>query len=174
MKNRVLFRILPVSLAILGVVACDVPSALTSEEAAPSAPRSEVKSAEHDMLKAVRQATARYNSMVQAARAGYAGDDQCVEHPDLGGMGYHWVNFGFVDDQFDPLRPEALLYAQVSGGNVRLVGVEYVVVDVEQDAPVFGDQAFDVGGAPLPFAHWTLHVWLYEDNPSGIFADHLY
>ena len=89
---------------------------------------------------------------------------------DVGGMGYHWVNGSLVDPTYDPLNPEALLYATGAGGKLRLVGVEYLVLNVGQPIPMFGDEPFDVGGAPLPVPHWTQHVWLYEDNPLGIFA----
>lgn len=36
--------------------------------------------------------------------------------------------------------------------------------------PPSGGQAFDVGGAPFPVLHRSLHVWLWKDNPSGLFA----
>jgi hypothetical protein len=48
--------------------------------------------------------------------------------------------------------------------------VEYIVINVGQPAPTFGGQAFDVGGTPVPVPHWSLHVWLWKDNPSGQFA----
>ncbi len=127
-----------------------------------------------DLLKSVRQATARFNSTTQAVRNGYAADDHCVAHPELGAMGYHWVNGPLIDPAFDPLQPEVLLYAPGDGGNLRLVGVEYIVIDVGQPHPHFGDHPFDVGGVPplmeAGVAHWSLHVWVHEDNPSGPFA----
>lgn len=85
-------------------------------------------------------------------------------------MGFHWVNFGLVDPAFEPTRPEAVLYDPDANGNLKLVAVEYIVVDVGQPAPTFGGQAFLGGGAPLPVPHWTLHVWIHRDNPSGMFA----
>ncbi len=124
-----------------------------------------------DLMKSVRQATARFNSTNQAVRAGYAADAHCVAHPELGAMGHHWVNGPLIDPYFDPLQPEALLYAPGDGGNLRLVGVEYIVIDVGQPHPHFGDHPFDVGGVP-PLGdtpHWSLHVWVHEENPSGPF-----
>jgi hypothetical protein len=86
-------------------------------------------------------------------------------------MGQHWVNPSLVNDVFDPLKPEAILYAPGPGGNLRLVAVEYVVAKVpNQPWPKFGEQLFDEGGTPLPFDHYSLHVWLYKHNPSGLFA----
>jgi len=122
------------------------------------------------LLQSVKQATARYNSTVQAVRAGYQPDDHCVAHPVLGGMGYHWANPTLVDSVFDPLKPEVILYASGPSGNPELVAVEYIVIDVGQPHPHFGDHPFDVGGTPIPVPHYSLHVWLYKDNPNGIFT----
>lgn len=125
--------------------------------------------AQSDLLKSVRQATAKFHSTNQAVMAGYLADDHCVSVPGLGGMGYHWVNPSLVDPVFDPLKPEVVLYATGPGGQLRLVALEYIVINVGQPAPTFDGQAFDVGGTPVPAPHWSLHVWLYEHNPSGMF-----
>jgi hypothetical protein len=130
----------------------------------------QAKSSKPGLLQAVRSATSRFHSTTQAIKAGYEPDDHCVSVPGLGGMGYHWVNPLLVDPVFDPLKPEAVLYATGPGGNLRIVALEYIVIDLGQAAPMFGDQPFDVGGTPVPVAHWSLHVWLYEDNPSGMFT----
>ena len=122
-----------------------------------------------ELLKAVRTATARFNSTTQAIHAGYEADDHCVSVPGLGGMGYHWVNGSFVDPVFDALKPEAVLYETGPGGNLRLVAVEYIVINIGQGRPMFGDHPFDIGGTPVPVPHWSLHVWLHKENPSGIF-----
>ena len=127
------------------------------------------KSADASLLKSVRHATSRFHSTTQAIKAGHIPDEHCVSVPGLGGMGFHWVNPSLVDPVFDPLKPEAILYAPGPGGNLRLVALEYIVLNTGQAAPMFGSQPFDVGGTPVPAPHWSLHVWLYEDNPSGMF-----
>jgi len=128
------------------------------------------KMTETDLLKAVRTATARFHSTTQAEKAGYIADENCVSVPGLGGMGYHWLNPSLVDETFDPLQPEAVLYATGPGGNLRLVAVEYIVLNRGKDRPMFGDQPLDIRGTPLPIGeHWSLHVWLYEHNPAGMF-----
>jgi hypothetical protein len=124
---------------------------------------------ESNLLQSVRGATSRFHSFTQAIMAGYEEDDHCVSVPGLGGMGYHWANPLLVDPFFDPLKPEVVLYARGPGGNLRLVALEYIVINVGQPRPLFGDQPFDVGGTPVPVPHWSLHVWLYENNPSGMF-----
>ena len=122
----------------------------------------------------VKQVTSRFNSTVQATKAGYVEASPCVAVPGLGGMGHHYVNFGYVDPVFNPLEPEALLYEPAKNGQHRLIGVEYVVIDVGQPAPTFDGHPFDVGGEPGLTAagvdHWTLHAWVHEANPSGLHA----
>ncbi|MEZ4587141.1 MAG: hypothetical protein R2909_12130 [Gemmatimonadales bacterium] len=122
------------------------------------------------LAREVRQATARFSSTTQASRAGYAVASECVASP-AGGMGFHWLKTELVDPVFDPLRPEAVLYEpRGKRGELTLVAVEYIVVDVGQPRPTFAGQPFDVGGTPLPVPHWSLHVWLFRENPSGMFA----
>jgi len=125
---------------------------------------------ESDLLKSVRQATSRFHSTNQAIMAGYIPDEHCVAAPGLGGMGYHWANPSLVDPVHDPLKPEVVLYATGPGGQLRLVALEYVVINVGQPRPTFDGHPFDVGGTPVPVPHWSLHVWLYENNPSGLHA----
>ena len=128
------------------------------------------KKLESDLLKSVRNATSIYHSTAEALYAGYVPDNHCVSVPGLGGMGYHWANPPRIDPAFDPMKPEVVLYATGPGGNLRLVAVEYIVLNIGQAAPMFGNQPFDVGGTPVPVPHWSLHVWLYENNPNGRFT----
>lgn len=123
-----------------------------------------------DLAGEVRQATARFHSTVQATEAGYVVGSPCVAAPGLGGMGFHWVNNSLVDPSFDPFAPEAVLYEPGPTGKLRLVAVEYIVIDVGQPAPTFGGRVFDVGGTPVPVPHWSLHVWVHKDNPAGLFT----
>lgn len=122
-----------------------------------------------DLLKQVRQATARFHSVEQAIAAGYVPTDHCVASSE-GGMGMHWINPGLRDPFFEPLRPEVLLYEPRPNGQPKLVGVEYVVLDVDQPHPAFDGRLFDIGGTPFPLPHWSLHVWLYRHNPNGMFT----
>jgi hypothetical protein len=163
----------PLLLAALTAGCAEVPTAAVPDPE-PSASRAaaEPGSPVEDWLKAVKQVTARYHSTTQAIKAGYVPDTHCVESP-FGGMGYHWGNPTLRDAEFDPLQPEVVLYAPSPSG-LKLVAVEYVVLDVGQPRPHFADHPFDIGGVmPLTLAgiaHWSLHVWLYEDNPNGVFT----
>lgn len=159
--SRVLF--LPTMLLLL-TTACQKEVANDGADRSSVSTMSRAK-AETELLKALRNATAKFNSTTQAQKAGYLPDDHCVPN-----MGYHWANFDLVDPVFDPLKPEVMLYATGPGGNLRLVAVEYVVIDVGQDRPSFDGHLFDIGGTPVPAPHWSLHVWLYEPNPTGMFT----
>lgn len=127
-----------------------------------------------EVIRAVKAASARFHSKKQAEKAGYAMDPHCVYVPGVGGMGHHFVNQGNIDPEFNPLMPEALMYEPDKNGNMKLIGVEYIVIDVGQDRPHFGDHPFDIEGAPPLEAqnipHWSLHVWLWKDNPAGMFT----
>ncbi len=126
-----------------------------------------------ELIIEVKRATARFHSTQQATRAGYinANVGHCVDsgNPAIGAMGYHWVNEDLVDPFFEIDKPEALLYELDANGNYKLTGIEYIVIDIGQPHPHFGDYPFDVGGTPIPVDHYSLHVWLYKDNPNGLF-----
>jgi hypothetical protein len=190
MTSRILFRrALPVAVLAFGLTACEEGTVAPEmadvaiahdhsghlHASAVGRPDGVPVRAHGDLFRAVRQETSRFNSTALAQRAGYAPPPpgQCVSHPELGAMGYHWVNGSLVDPVFDPMRPEALLYAPGQGGNLRLVGVEYIVIDVGQPHPHFGHHPFDVGGVPPLTAagvpHYSLHVWVHETNPDGDF-----
>jgi len=167
---------LPVAAALLAFAGCDTTPVLPANaDALESRGASAAAMQGHgDLLKYVRQETSRFNSTQQAVRAGYASDPHCVAHPELGAMGHHWANGALIDPVFEPARPEALLYAPGPGGNLRLVGVEYIVINVGQPHPDFDGHPFDVGGVPPLMAaevpHWSLHVWVHESNPNGLFT----
>lgn len=126
---------------------------------------------EAGLIRAVIQATARYHSTKQAEMDGYQVVSHCVVSAEgAGAMGYHWANQSLFDPVFNPLQPEALLYEPDEKGNLKLVAIEYVVINIGQPRPHFGDHPFDIGGAPLPVPHWSLHVWLWKNNPAGLFT----
>ena len=131
-------------------------------------------------LQAAKVATAKYHSSTQALRDGYSGEHEpCVSSP-AGAMGFHYVNGPLVGDPAVAAdRPEVLLYLPDADGKLKLVGVEYLVIDQDQDLATDADrpslfgQAFDgpmEGHAPGMPIHYDLHVWLWADNPTGMFA----
>ena len=125
-------------------------------------------------LKAVRVATARFHSPEQALRAGYHATPQCVASP-FGGMGVHYENPALMaDPALDAARPEILLYARGADGELELVAVEYFRdASAGAMAPALFGHTFDgpmPGHHPGMGTHYDLHVWVWQDNPSGTFA----
>lgn len=129
-------------------------------------------------LQQVRAALAKYHSVELAERAGYIPTSPCEQSP-AGAMGIHYLNPALLAPGIDPLQPEVLLYLPDRNGNLKLVGVEYFSVAADQtmqddsDRPSVFGQPFHgpmLGHAPGMPVHYDLHVWLYEANPSGVFA----
>jgi hypothetical protein len=132
-----------------------------------------------NLVEMVRQSTAQFRDVAAAEEAGYGLFHGCVSSPTGGAMGVHYANGDLVGDgTLDATTPEAMIYEQ-SYGQLRLVGVEYVVIaeawDAANDAPpVLMGQLFNYVSAPnrygLP-AFYELHVWAWKFNPTGAFAD---
>lgn len=179
-------------LAVAGLastLAACAPDAMTAgnEPSAPSLARAAAASAATGQsdLAAVRAATARYHRVDAALADGYVSTNECAASPS-GAMGIHYVNPALMgppapggDATLDPLRPEVLLYEPQKNGRLQLVGVEYLVWRAAwaaahpRTAPsLFGQpfvQSFGPGAHGLP-DHYELHVWIWQHNPSGMFA----
>src|SRR4029078_9220216 len=83
------------------------------------------------------------------------------------------------DGAIDPLTPEALVYEPMPGGQLRLVGVEYVVFKADWDKnhssppQLFNHTFFTIPAGNrygLP-DFYELHAWIWRPNPSGIFQN---
>jgi hypothetical protein len=143
-------------------------------------------------LDAARAATARFNSMNQASKAGYGllpeglPLHECIMSLDgSAGMGFHYINGNLLDATLDPLNPEALIYAPDDNGQLRLVAVEYVSFQADWEAAngpaVLGTNwpsllGEDMTLVPAPNryeipAFFELHAWIWEENPVGTFED---
>ena len=138
-------------------------------------------------LQRAREALDKYRDPVVAVHDGYWSTVGCVTYPKpggtgevpykSGGMGVHFVNFGLLGKALDPLKPQILVYEPV-GEKLQLVAAEWFVpISPEvKDRPRLFGQPFDgpmEGHHPLqPKAlnHYDLHVWLWKDNPYGMFA----
>ena len=134
---------------------------------------------EGTLVEKVRQATQEFKDIETAEAAGYGLFHGCVSGPQAGAMGVHFVNGDLVGDGvLDPMRPEALLY-EFKNGEMQLTGVEYVVIAEAWHAnneapPVLMGQLFNFVGSPNRYgipAFYELHVWAWNNNPLGTFAD---
>lgn len=127
-------------------------------------------------LATVRDALAKYQDPRVAIRDGYLSTLGCVEYP-VGGMGVHFLNPALIGPSVDPMRPQILVYEPGPRGTLRLVAAEWFVplaTGVAGRPTLFG-RPFDgpmAGHEPLmPAAlhHYDLHVWLWKENPAGMF-----
>jgi hypothetical protein len=154
-------------------VAATATGALLAGAALTSTGAAQASSYDND-LKAVRVATARFHSPAQALRAGYLPSPECVSSP-MGGMGFHYENPALMaDPAVDAARPEVLLYAPGEDGDLVLVGVEYFhsAAGISEAPQLFG-RVFEgpmPGHHPGMGVHYDLHVWVWQANPSGTFA----
>lgn len=124
--------------------------------------------------------TRQFRDVRRAVEDGYLSTDQCVP-----GMGFHYTKPALAaDTNIDPTLPETLVYTKASDGTLRLAALEYFRADADQnlgtdaDRPTLFGFPFDgpmaghdvpSGEPPMPI-HYDLHVWLYQDNPSGELA----
>lgn len=133
-----------------------------------------------DTVAAVRRATARYHDPAVAIADGFVATDECAAHPELGGMGLHYVNPARIaDPAIIATQPEVLLYEPTADGGVRLVGVEYLAFDPDQDLATDDGRPSVLGrdfDGPMPGhepgmpIHFDLHAWIWKHNPAGQFA----
>ena len=119
----------------------------------------------------VRNATARFHDIAVARTAGYTAQypPGCAQSAE-GAQAFHYLNPALVDATVELLRPELLMYEPQPGGSLQLIGVDYVVpFDAwKSDSPP------TLLGVPFmrnePLGVWSLHIWAWRPNPSGMFA----
>jgi hypothetical protein len=162
------------------LLACVLPAAAHGPEA-------DLSAATLAQIADARRATAPFHDLAAAIAAGYgpspfadAAGITCIDKPGEGAMGIHYVNGGLLTVHISPLAPQALIYEPIPGGTLRLVGAEYIVFKSAWDGafpgktPMLFDQPFHLVpegnryGLP-PF--YALHLWLWQPNRSGMFAD---
>ena len=125
-------------------------------------------------LERVRTVTRVYRDTAVARAAGYPimTSPPCLSDSTAGAMGHHYVNRALVDNRVELDHPEILLYAPVKGGGLKLVAVEYIIPYRLMPRDTVPPQIF---GRPMlqndPLKLWNLHVWAFEENPSGLFAE---
>lgn len=163
------------AVALAVVAAAIAPLAATALAAPYSTPSSSIKTA--------RQATDKYHSAAVAKKAGHTRlkDEKgiaCIDQPGEGAMGIHYVKSSLVGDPaIDLRRPEALVYEPTRGGKLRLVALEWVVLQADWDAihsspPRLFGQEFMLIASPNRFglpAFYALHAWVWKANHHGMF-----
>ncbi|MEK9518609.1 hypothetical protein MIU24_04190 [Streptomyces venezuelae] len=126
------------------------------------------------------RATAPYQQHETGVRAGYKPDQYCVldRANGTGALGYPHFNHAH-DNSTDPAKPTALFYEDDGKGGRRLVAVQWMVYDRDQNLKTDDDRPsmFGVpfkgpnrGNFPGQPVHYALHLWLWKKNPQGEFT----
>jgi hypothetical protein len=150
-------------------------------------------------LAALRTLTAPLHDLSKAEAAGYGlfvlppltAADGCISSAADGGMGYHYTRGNnLADDAVTLLDPEFLVYAPKDGprkdgeARRRLAAFDYFIpyspkwpgpddpnferAPRLKDFPTMSDLP-DIAFAPSRFGGWMFHIWLWENNPAGMF-----
>lgn len=118
-----------------------------------------------DQVARVKQATARYRDVANAVADGYADINVVIPN-----MGRHYLKQALMDSTFDVELPEILVYAPDSSGTLQLVAAEYAVpTNLSTKAPEGFRGSADQWFVNEQFNIWTLHAWVWKENPAGIF-----
>jgi hypothetical protein len=127
-----------------------------------------------------KPATARFHDLDKAMAAGYSvkvvdvNGITCIAQPGEGAMGVHMLNPALFDSTIDATAPEALVYEPKANGRLKLVALEYLVLQSawkgSSPPSLFGRQ-FDSTASPNRYGlppFYSLHAWIWKPNPSGI------
>ncbi len=163
-------------------------SSLKAQESGPPAEAASHHAPQHlsqgndpsTLVNKVRRATERFRDINVALSEGWVPATPCVSGPNSGAMGVHYVQPARIGDGvLSAEEPEALIYEPLSGGRLRLVGVEFIEVAEVWDSqhggqPTLDGHLLNLVGAPNRYAlpaFYELHVWAWRHNPNGSFAD---
>jgi hypothetical protein len=132
-------------------------------------------SADNQQLAELRAVVAHYHDLAAAQAAGYnIAVTPCLELPGTGGMGFHWGNGAYIGNPVpNHVQPELLLYEPEKNGNMRFVGVEYIIpfeivpANTTPAPRVLGQDMVAQTGLGI----WALHAWVGRENPDGLFQD---
>lgn len=178
--NKIIVAIAALTSLVAIVLAAGIATAVAHGSAQASTP-----TAGQDSLQAARAATIRFQSLEIAQADGYTvlkdkDGIACIDNPGVGAMGIHYVNGRLVGSgRINSNTPQALVYEPGADGQLHLVAVEYVVFQQQWDAahpgvlPELFGQTFmltpDGNRFGLP-AFYSLHAWIWKDNPTGTFS----
>jgi len=167
--RRLTFALLPLAMPLLAAGGQPQNTSQSNNDALP-------------LIDKVRSATERFKDINVAISEGFVQGTPCVSGPDTGAMGVHFVKPARIAAgvlQAD--EPEALIYEPLPGGALRLVGVEFIVLASvwQSQNPAGGTPALEGDllnyvSAPNRYGlpdFYELHVWAWENNPKGSFAD---
>ena len=128
---------------------------------------------ENRALATLRRATARYHNLDAAIADGFVFLHGCEVRPEEGPVGIVYIHMGrLLDGAIDPSLPDGLIYEPPrSNGKPKLAAVEFAVpyaLWTGQRPPTFLGATFQ---REEEFGVFGLHVWLWRNNPAGLFAE---
>ena len=134
------------------------------------------------LITMVRESTERFRDVSVAEAEGYHLLFGCVSGSDAGAMGLHYANLSLVGDgELDPTRPEIVIYEPMPDGRLRLIGADFLVLadawhakHPAAETPQITGQLLHLFESPNRFglpAFYTLHVWAWKENPTGMFVN---
>jgi hypothetical protein len=137
---------------------------------------SEVEPTLHQ-LNALRAVLAPFEHVEAALDGGFERFGHCMSGPQ-GAQGIHFTHAERIGDPtLDLSRPEVLMYEPRPDGSLRLIGTEYLVFqqawhEAGNGAPpsLLGRE-FTLNTTLLDEPFYALHVWVWQHNPLGIFAN---
>jgi hypothetical protein len=170
-RSAKILRLVALTLLIPLTTACGGDAA--DDEAAPDSAAEQASAPpEQAELDQLRQKFEPLRDFAQAAGAGYdEAITPCWFHREQGGQGVHYGRTELFDSVVTTMDPELVMYEPQQGGGNELIGVEYIVpfANWTSSAPP------TVLGHPMhrnePLGLWVHHVWLFRENPSGMYAD---
>jgi hypothetical protein len=137
-------------------------------------------------LAAAKTALAKYRDPIVAIHDGYLSTMGCMSYPKgaaegtmsykPGAMGVHFLNLAYVGQPLAADKPQVLMY-EPRGDKLELIGAEWFVpvqasggvrpsiFGKELEGPMAGHKPI----MPEGLAHYDLHVWLWRENPNGMF-----
>jgi hypothetical protein len=153
----------------------------------PGTSQAQVNTAMSADLQAAKAALAKYADPIVAVRDGYFSTVACVDFPEgatdgpmvypPGAMGVHFLNPANIGPKLEPTKPQILIYEQVGDKLVLTAAEWFVPVEIAGGvAPsIFGQTLMGPMNGhepiiPAALKHYDLHVWLWKDNPKGMFT----
>jgi hypothetical protein len=164
---------------VSAIASCAV-GVLLASSAMPHDDRNNDRNSAGELVRLVRQATAQFRDPAAAEAQGYHLLFGCVSGPDIGAMGLHYVNMSLIGDgELDASQPEIVIYEPLPNGRLRLVGADFLVLAADWHAkhaetPQLNGQLLHLFESPNRFGlppFYTLHVWAWKDNPTGMFVN---
>lgn len=130
-----------------------------------------------EQLVSVRAQLAAFEDVADAEAAGYERFGDCMSGPQ-GAQGVHYRHVATIGDPgLDPAAPELLMYEPRADGTLRLIGAEWIVFQQawhdagNAPAPVLFGREFSLNTTLLDEPFYALHLWVWQYNPLGLFAN---